>query len=273
MSKLLNELDSLKEKEQNIINGDAIVKQAETLLLNKHEEDMEILHKIGLDHHIRYHKKLNEDENRTKVQEEIYKQKVYTGEQIKLLCNKYDLRLLPASEYNGGIPASLSREIKQFMERQEGINTIRSNSFWILAPTSQFETIKNVPVNEDPILFYLCDSENMSSSHSDGAKEYDRFIQVTNWGNDFTFLRRFKWLTSSYNYRSGSCNNLTRFKFASLFFFIALTLPFLLNRFVQNDFGSWAFQFFVFLIVGCMLAFNLFLKNEELDDLWNSNKV
>ena len=116
MNKLVRELEKIKETSSKEMNGDAILKDAETLLLGAYNEDNKILDQLGLDHQIKYSNKLQQDVKRSKLAQERYERSVYSGTDIKKLCNEYDLRILPAKYYNGSIPVDLARKVKQFCD-------------------------------------------------------------------------------------------------------------------------------------------------------------
>lgn len=226
----------------------------------------ETLKQLGLDHQIKYSKKLQGDIKRTELAQERYNQSIYSGAEIKELCNTYDLRILPANYYNGSIPVDLARKIKAFCEEQDII--IRQNSFYILAPTEQFKTLKHVPISADPILFYLDGSAESSSSYERSIKESDKLINVHYWGNDFSFLRKFKWLVTTYRYRDDHWSNLGRTICALIPFVLALTFII---------FANFPLPLF-FSILGCGISFWLFYaslryKNYYMDELWNTNKI
>lgn len=196
MSKALKELKKVKEKEQKAVNGDSILQEATAILLNAHDEDTEMLGKIGLDHQLKYEKELTQDIRRTKRAEEIYQSDSFTGAQIKELCKTYFLKLLPVEYYNGSIPVDLPRVTRQFLEKA-GIENYGQHNFYILAPINQFNTIKKVPIQADPILFYR--ETDTGTTRVRFARENDVFTRVHDWGNDFTWVRKYAYLTSWYN--------------------------------------------------------------------------
>ena len=257
---LLKELRKEKKKSTKRLLEDDVKKEVEQFLLNAHEEDERILHNIGLDHNIEYERQLTEDHNRTKKASEIYKQESFTGTQIKSLCNTYDLKMLRAQYYNGSIPADLTRKLKEF-EETTGTNLVDSDNFFILAPVEQFQTIKHVPRAKDPILFYRSDT----STHRYGeAAESDIFIQVHNWGNDFTFLRQFRDMFNTYDHMSGDIpTNRTGFWVATVLYSLSLLFT------IMNDF---IFMTGFFTLIYSYLLFQL-NTNLEYHNEWNTQKV
>jgi hypothetical protein len=263
MNKLARELKKERKKsvDQESKMMDSILNDANQLLLEAHDNDREILGKLGLDHQIQYSKMLQRDITRTRLAEKHYNQETYTGEQIKVLCHRYDLKILKTSEYNGSIPVDLTRKVKAFCEKND--LPIKQNSFWILAPQEQFDTVTNVPKQRDPILFYLVDAENMSSSHKEKIYSDDKLINVHYWGNDFSFLRRFRWLFSTFQDYSDDFPIRSRtililsFLFVMTLANIFMYLPLSLNIFVS-------------LVMLIPLNFSLNYKR-KLDSYWNNN--
>lgn len=255
---LLKELKKQQRKAHKQVEENDVKKEVEQFLLTAHEEDEQILHNIGLDHNIEYDRKLTQDYNRTKKANEIYKQETFTGRQIKALCNTYDLKMLRAQYYNGQIPSDLTRKLKEF-EQTTDTNLVDSDNFFILAPVEQFKTIKHVPRSQDPILFYRADS---SPNRYGEAQEEDLFVQVHNWGNDFTFLRKFRDMLCTYD-GMGDANNRQ--------IFIGFTIGYLLLTF----FAFAANLLIPVIILTAIYSFVLYQLNHNLryHKEWNSERV
>ena len=197
--KLVKELQSVKEDtvRQFRNSEDPIIKDVETLLIGMGERDASVLRNVGLDHQLEYVKKHEDDYNRTKYADKIYEAESYVGSQIRELCIGFDLRLLPAHLYNGSIPTDLARVIDNFAKTHE--LDIKQKDYYILAPAEQFkEEIRHVQVRRDPILFYRLPSGSSTTSSSAKPQLKDTFVQVHNWGNDFTDARRWKFMLNSY---------------------------------------------------------------------------
>lgn len=268
MSKLVKELDILKEKQEKDFNGDHIVKQAEVLLLDSHNKDNAVLEMLGLDHQIKYTQKLENDYRRGKIAEQTYKRKSYSGSDIKKLCNEYDLRMLPVEYYNGEIPSDLARIVSEFCEENDII--ARRDAFYILAPTEMFNTIKHVPINLDPILFYK--EPNPHSSKTQYAKVSDTFINVHYWGNDFSPLRRFRYLFSKYVHRTDEFSNWTRTGIFGIILFIVFILN-LIGSFIPL-YIPMVLNIVILALIGIPI-FNFSISNKinNLNELWNDDKV
>ena len=264
MSKLVKELDVLKEKKEKVFNGDHIVKQAEVLLLDSHNQDNVVLEKLGLDHQIKYSKKLETDYRRGKMAEETYNKKSYSGSDIKKLCNDYDLKMLPTSDYNGEIPSDLARIVGEFCESND--IPMRSECFYILAPTEMFRTVKHVPRNLDPILFYK--EPNSTTSRVEKAQTSDSFVNIHYWGNDFSPLRKFRYLFSNFKeYRSYWANKDRMIVF--MIIFSLLTILNLITLFMPMAFNVTILAILTSLTVG----YSSYYKNKYLNKLWNVNKI
>ncbi len=267
--KLTKELDRVHKKtvrqEQKKFDGDTILNDAKQLLLEAHNDDIEMLERIGLDHQVKYSKELQSDATRSKLAQERYDQVTYTGEEIKQLCNTYDLRMLPARYYNGSIPVDLARKVKEF-ETQNEVQ-IRQSSLYILAPTSQFNTIEDTPVQTDPILFYKVDSEH-GSSREEEADENDRFVNVHNWGNDFTFLRKYRWLINTRVNTDEGLSNASRSIIIGLLFLITLAF----NIWSGQKELIIAVNVLFMIFFACIINNNHTMKVDTLNHLWNTNR-
>jgi hypothetical protein len=192
--KLVTLLNKEKDRTNKFISGDKIVKDVELLLLEEGEKENEVLSTLGLDHQVEYTRTLKEDIQRTEAVKKVYNQEVYTFLELHKLCNIYSLKVLEAKYYNGTIPPELSRKVEEFCKEKN--IAMEGNKFFILAPEEQFRTLKSVPVQADPIMFYSPEYNGYSLSNR------DTFIQVHNWGNDFGFLRKYRWMTTSWIPRS-----------------------------------------------------------------------
>lgn len=190
---LTTELKKIKTKDLGLLTQEDLVLQANNLLLEAHTEDQEVFRKLGLSTNS-YTSKLKEDYQRTEFAKKTYEKESFTGLQVKELCIKYDLRILSIDKYNGKIPSDLGKIVSKF-SKDHNID-LNPNNFYILAPVEMFSTEKYVAPDQDPILFYK-DSKTTESWKR--VEEEDTLIQIHNWGNDFTFLRRFNFMFSEYN--------------------------------------------------------------------------
>ena len=264
MSKLVKELDILKEQKEKNFNGDHIVKQAEVLLLDSHNQDNVVLETLGLDHQIKYSKKLESDYNRSKIAEKMYKRKSYSGEEIKKICNDYDLKMLPTSYYNGEIPSDLARIVSEFCKENDIL--IKPNCFFILAPTEMFRTVKHVPIKLDPILFYR--EPDKYSSHNNKADKNDTFVNIHYWGNDFSPFRKFNYLLSRYARYDDDWSNRSR-SILLLSIFIVFLLVNFLPFYIPITIELAILIPLTIVITGISLNY----KNKYLNKLWNEDSI
>lgn len=254
-----------KEKEafenNEFITAD-ILNQTNTLLLASHNEDQQTLATLGIKH-LQFEKNLVADVVRTDKVKKIYSKSAFTGKDIKYFCNLYDLRILRIDYYEGAIPAELARIVRDFCEeRNITVQEARSNLF-ILAPTEMFQTVKHVPLRKDPILLYRDAEVNTSSRGYDRAQLGEVFVQVYNWGNDFTITRKFRYLFSSVVERSEHTVTLT----ATIISAVLFLLSFLT--------GIWLFNIafpLIFFILGSVLLFINSINYKYVDTLWNTNE-
>ena len=258
--KLTKELKEAKQKEHAAIGEDSIIEQAETILLQAHDEEVELLAELGLDHHIQYERKLTEDYRRTKKAEHIYATESFTGKQIKDICQKYYLKLLPVQYYNGSIPADLVRTINEFY-KERNLGTPKKNHLYILAPIEQFQNVKFVP-QMDPILFYK--EPDRHTTRVEFAQEYHVFNQVHNWGDDFTWKRR---LMHMFNTSKLNSDEPTK-----LFGTVASIAVFFLGAALGLIFSSFGIAF-VIMTAAAILNYLIGTEEAAIDKLWNTNKV
>jgi hypothetical protein len=254
-----------KEKEafenNEFITAD-ILNQTNTLLLASHNEDQDTLSTLGIKH-LQFEKNLVADVVRTDKVKKIYNKSAFTGKDIKYFCNLYDLRILRIDYYEGAIPAELARIVRDFCEeRNITVQEARSNLF-ILAPTEMFQTIKHVPLRKDPILLYRDAEVNTSSRGYDRAQLGEMFVQVYNWGNDFTITRRFRFLLGTIVKKEGDSVTLTAT--------IVSALLFLASFLIGVGFFNIAFPL-IFFILGAVLLFINANVEKYADTLWNTNE-
>lgn len=262
--KLVKKLNKSKERDLRGLNGDEIVKEVETLLLGAHDADLEVLSTLGLDHQVKYDKLRRNDYQRTKKAEELYNRSSFTGRQIEELCGTYYLKILPVRYYNGTVPSDLARTIKEFCEEKNV--PMRKDCFFILAPIEQFDTIKRVPRQADPILFYR--DPDTTTSKERLASQEDVFTQILNWGNDFSEFRRLNYWFSTYDRRAfdeGFHFNYLRSTYLVIFF-ICMSLL------VGVGFNSIGFSIVLLIPALCIMIWNS-LSNPEINREWNTDDV
>ena len=215
-------LEKVSKKEKIVRENDLV--SNDTLLLlanNEKQQEVNILKQIGLDSHIREVETKHNDITRIEVIQRKYNRNVYTGKQLKQVCNENNLRLLRADSFKGKVPVELiGQETLKFIEENtrevveqkrkksdlvargyteneeneivyEEITkkvvdvTVTERSFFILSTTKSFKG-KQI---ESATLFYREDSDRYDINY---ASEEDIFVEICSWGktfdNNFTFM-------------------------------------------------------------------------------------
>ena len=215
-------LEKVSKKEKIVRENDLV--SNDTLLLlanNEKQQEVNILKQIGLDSHIREVETKHNDLTRIEVIQRKYNRNVYTGKQLKQVCNENNLRLLRADSFKGKVPVELigqetlkfieenTREVveekhkkshrlgEDFVTDEEGNFviekitkkvvdvTVTERSFFILSTTKSFKG-KQI---ESATLFYREDSSRYDINY---ASEDDIFVEICSWGktfdNNFTFM-------------------------------------------------------------------------------------
>lgn len=223
-TKLKKELQKVKEKdEQPFISS---LESAKTLLIGYSREQDQILKDAGLSSTRPAESTITEEYKRVKAAEQVYKTESFTGAQIKSLCNKYDLRMLPTKKYKGIVPADTANHIKEFCDRNKF--AISDRQLFILAPTEMFGTDKvSTYGTSDLMLFYRTYESDASKAK---AKEQDIFNQIYNWGSDFPENRKYWFLLDAFVHKENIFSNMGKLTTLSLsitlfLLFIILNIP------------------------------------------------
>ena len=223
-------LEKVSKKEKIVRENDLV--SNDTLLLlanNEKQQEVNILKQIGLDSHIRKVETKYNDVRRIEVIQRKYNRNVYTGKQLKQVCNENNLRLLRADSFKGKVPVELigqetlkfieenTREVVEqkrkksdlvargFSENEENEIvyeeitkkvvdvTVTERSFFILSTTKSFKG-KQI---ESATLFYREDIDRYDINY---ASEEDIFVEICSWGktfnNNFTFM---SYITHAHN--------------------------------------------------------------------------
>ena len=223
-------LEKVSKKEKIVRENDLV--SNDTLLLlanNEKQQEVNILKQIGLDSHIREVETKHNDLTRIEVIQRKYNRNVYTGKQLKQVCNENNLRLLRADSFKGKVPVELiGQETLKFIEentrevveekykRSRNVGedfeldekgkriiekitkkvvdvTITERSFFILSTTKSFKG-KQI---ESATLFYREDSNRYDLKY---ASKDDIFVEICSWGktfdNNFTFM---SYITHAHN--------------------------------------------------------------------------
>lgn len=256
-TKLKEELKKVKTKENAPI--ESLVDSVKSLLIGYSSEQDEILKQAGLSSNP-VESRLTEDYKRTKASEEVYKAESFTGTQIKELCNKYNLKMLPTTYYKGAVPADTADYLKEFCDKNK--LAITNRELFMLAPVEMFNT-KTVPdIQKDPILFY----RTYKQYNNQEAAEKDVFSQVHNWGDDFKESRKYWFLTDKLEHKGDDFSNnakFTAYKVVCFIFLIALLTGF--TVFI----GIMCFVLFIWTLM-FLFSMSIELKNDE---KWNSEEI
>lgn len=260
---LVRELKKVKVAKEAAITGDEILSVSRGLLLDAGTRDEEVLKRLGLNHIKEYQQELTADVVRTKKAEAIYALPTFTGDQLKTLCNTYYLKVLPCKFYNGALTAELPRIVDEFCKKHEINLQLENDNFYILAPTEQFATIKNVPQSLDPILFYCKKERGFHGGREWKIEESDVLVQIHNWGSDFSFLRMFRVLFNNTQLRENDATPWQNTMFALSFTVLAI-ISALLGLYVVP----------VILIGLAAMLFNwAFSSNHYIFKLWNQREI
>ena len=174
-------------------DGQSNVDVANKLLIEKSDEDYNILLQLGLNDHdldtklesIGEYKRITEygDEYGYCVNREVLEDIAY----------KYDLTLGKSKYYKYSVPVTIVADIKEW-SKLTGINTADSDSFYILAPSEAFYTSdeykelndykKCQKTGSDPMLVH-----EIAGSSREGNAVYSL---ITEWGGDLNPLRKIK---------------------------------------------------------------------------------
>lgn len=121
---------------------------------------------------------------------------IYTIDQIRNLCMKYQLRFLSSRMFKGTLPMETISKLKAFAKSTNiSIDEYTlSTMFYIIAPVESFSVQKVSQKSEmrekDPVLFYKIDDIHYRMIHK--------------WGNDFSPVRRIKgwyWQSEDDNFK------------------------------------------------------------------------
>lgn len=185
--KIMNELGQRRDVsiEENTKMEDRLSNEAKQLLLNAGTEERAVLRAAGLDHNIQEIETQRGINIERTTFEGTYGTKVFTEDEVKSICHKYNLRLLQSKLYKGSIDPVLGAKIVEFFKRS-GINANNyeaTQNLYVMAPPSVFTLTKKtnpLSVDRDPVLFYRITRRN----------EKPMYAPIHQWGNDFTIFRR-----------------------------------------------------------------------------------
>ena len=143
-------LEKVSKKEKIVRENDLV--SNDTLLLlanNEKQQEVNILKQIGLDSHIREVETKHNDVTRIEVIQRKYNRNVYTGKQLKQVCNENNLRLLRADSFKGKVPVELigqetlkfieenTREVTERKRKKDGDHILDENGDFIYAEVTK----------------------------------------------------------------------------------------------------------------------------------------
>ncbi len=252
-----------KIRSNNKVASDVTPESKEIILaLTAHEnkEELEVLKKIGLDNHLRKQQAKADDIKRVTVVEDKFRRNVFTGQDLREYCHKYDLRLGLANRYKGPVKLDVAKEIIRLSnehtitrERASGeqfktteIN-LNESSFFIL--TDDFDNGTTVTLLYNP-------NSSGSSYYAEEVRDSLTLVEVASFGKPFSELRMLRQLTYTSN----------GFFF---FFLIAMLALGVIGFFISNSIVT------PYLIV--MAAFGagitrVFSDDEGFESSWNFKK-
>lgn len=258
----------VKEQSQDFVDMEAIVAESNQLLLEAHDKDKKVLDSLNISTELKHERKLNADIKRTVQAEKIYEKEVFTGSQIKELCQMYDLKMLSTRRFKGRVPSHLARVVAEFAEKHEiDLERRHDDSFFILAPVEMFNTdkVKRVAPQKDPILFYRQPNNGTTSHNREYAQLDDAFVQIMNWGHDFQTSRKNRVHWNDYDGTSGMPNFL-RTLLAITVIVVSIIVGFFFMTVIPTIAGI--------IFAGFMLAHNLNSKSfKAYKKLWNNSEV
>ena len=179
----VNIVKKLENKRKNSQKETEVVIQEVKLLMDSEAEaERSALKVAGLVNHMEHiDQKRGQEIERAKFEEE-YGNNVFTENEIKDICLKYDLRMLETRRFLGKIDGEVAVKLKHFMADKQGEMGNYSRNFYVIAPETAFQLEKQPrkpPRQIDPILVYKVP----------GA---DQYVFIHKWGRDFTLWRRFR---------------------------------------------------------------------------------
>ncbi len=170
-----------KKRKKSIGNSEEFLKETQLLLEAGADAEKRALRVAGLDHQIRHvESSMGIEIEREKFEKE-YGESVFTGEEIKEICVKYDLRFFRSEYFKARLDTQIASKLSRFMKDNPEVGE-SSDSFYIIAPANAFE-LRNRPAKPfltiDPILVYKLPRQ-------------DKYVYIHKWGRDFTVLRRLR---------------------------------------------------------------------------------
>jgi hypothetical protein len=230
------------------------LKEVDEYLKNTHLKNSSRLEELGLLNNI--NKGFNIINKNSDLANQLlpFGKNCYHISQIKKIAQKYYLKFLPISYYNGEVPPELEKEIL-LKEDIYNIKLNQNNSF-ILAPPSAMKLekwVKPKPIPPDPILFYQITD--------------DYYCIIHKWGSDLSPLNRIKGFVNI-NFLKPVINGLDKYSKSLtidsddlfeiiIFWFLSSSLLFVLVIPIYNNFSGIIQLIILFIII---FPFNLSIR-------------
>lgn len=179
---LIRELNAQREK---TVGETSLISEEQRLLLSPGgDKERQALRIAGIDHEILEAQKKIGIEIDRKRGEENYKNSVFTKDEVKNICVKYDLRFLSSSDFIGDLGSDAPKEMASFIKENPEIG--QSNCFYIIASEEYF---------------HLNRHNNNTKKTKKGSKAMilykephnDNYVLINSWGS-YSILRRIRGL-------------------------------------------------------------------------------
>ena len=181
----VNPLKKLQDaREANVEENKNLISEVQLLLDTAGQEEREALRIVGLEHHVVHAENTRGVEIERKKFEEEYASSSFTESEVKALCMKYDLRMLPTRLFIGKLDGEVASKLKAFVSKHKSEIGNYSDNFYIIAPPKAFmlENQPPKPRRIDPILLYRVPGER--------NRQENQYVLIHKWGKDFTLYRR-----------------------------------------------------------------------------------
>lgn len=187
------EEELIKENKENPGYQNLLADEARKILADNSKDDLKILKDMGISENFEEGSEINF------IKSSLDHSRIFTEDQIKNVCIKYNLRFLPIGMYKGTIDSVLPQKIKEFETLIEATPTkydvfnyktnigitYKRSGYFICAPKESFK-LEEKPV--DPLLFYPLSNGLYYLNHK--------------WGTDISFTR----LITSFPKRNAWCH-------------------------------------------------------------------
>ena len=153
-----------KNAQAELQEAESILDSVKDSLANDDAETQAVLEYFGT------HKSIQKQQQRAIKSKRNLKGEVVSIDQVRQICLDYNLRCLSTEYYIKAVPFAALNDIKNFQDKTPEFD---KRNLFIIAPKSHFQTM--LVDKRDPVVLY---------------KQGENFRVVTQFGNDFTVLRR-----------------------------------------------------------------------------------